>query len=148
MPARRDTPALTAAERLAVGRPRTLIAALAGFTALASVIGGFTANLLAPEVFTGFGESVWWALQTFTTVGYGDVVPDTSSGRLVASAVMLAGLAAVSVFTALVTAVFIDARTRQLAAEDQPGQTDTIDALHAIEARLAAIERSLADADR
>lgn len=56
---------------------------------------------------TTFGVAVWWALQTITTVGYGDNIPITVPGRIVASAVMFTGIAAVGVISASLSAQFV-----------------------------------------
>lgn len=56
---------------------------------------------------TTFGTAVWWALQTITTVGYGDNIPITVPGRIVASAVMMLGIAAVGVISASLSAQFV-----------------------------------------
>lgn len=42
---------------------------------------------------TSFGDAVWWAVTTMTTVGYGDRYPTTSQGRLAAIALMIGGIA-------------------------------------------------------
>ncbi|HEU5065789.1 MAG TPA: potassium channel family protein, partial [Gaiellaceae bacterium] len=47
------------------------------------------------------------ALQTVTTVGYGDVTPKEVSGRIVAGAVMLYGIAFIAIVTALITSTFV-----------------------------------------
>jgi voltage-gated potassium channel len=47
-----------------------------------------------------FGDALWWALSTMTTVGYGDRYPTTGEGRLVAGGLMLAGVALLGVITA------------------------------------------------
>jgi polar amino acid transport system substrate-binding protein len=52
----------------------------------------------------GIGAAVWWSTVTFTTVGYGDKVPVTVAGRLVAIVWMLASVVLVSAFTGFVTA--------------------------------------------
>ncbi len=54
-----------------------------------------------------FEEALWWALVTATTVGYGDVTPVTPAGRLIAGALMLAGIASVTMLTAALAAAFI-----------------------------------------
>ncbi len=60
-----------------------------------------------------FGRGAGWALVTLTTVGYGDVVPVTTLGRLVASAVILGGVVIVAMVTATVASIFIERKLRQ-----------------------------------
>lgn len=55
-----------------------------------------------------FGDALWWAATTVTTVGYGDKVPVTVEGRLVAVALMVVGIAVLGVVTASVAAWFVD----------------------------------------
>ncbi len=59
------------------------------------------------------GRGAWWALVTLTTVGYGDVVPITTLGRLVAAGVILGGVLSLSLITATVASVFIERKFRQ-----------------------------------
>lgn len=54
-----------------------------------------------------FGDAVWWAATTVTTVGYGDRFPVTTEGRLVAVVLMLVGIALVGSVTAAVAAWFV-----------------------------------------
>ncbi len=78
--------------------------------------------------------ALWWAVQTVTTVGFGDVVPKTVGGRLIGILVMLEGLAFLAVITALVTSTFVARAQRELRA---PNQLDDI------AARLDRIETAL-----
>ena len=55
-----------------------------------------------------FGDAIWWAVVTVTTVGYGDVSPVTTEGRLIAVLLMLTGIAVIGVFTATVASFFFD----------------------------------------
>jgi len=56
---------------------------------------------------------MWWAVQTVTTVGYGDNLPDNRLGYVVASILMLTGIAFLTVATATITAMLVEARHRK-----------------------------------
>ncbi|HCA61890.1 MAG TPA: potassium channel protein, partial [Synechococcales bacterium UBA8647] len=53
--------------------------------------------------FQSVGQGVYWAVVTMTTVGYGDVVPQTVLGRLLAAAVMLLGFGIIAIPTGIVS---------------------------------------------
>lgn len=55
-----------------------------------------------------FGDAVWWAMTTVTTVGYGDVYPVTGTGRLIGVGLMLAGIALLGTVTATIASLLID----------------------------------------
>ena len=55
-----------------------------------------------------FGDALWWAIATVTTVGYGDVYPVTPEGRLIAIFVMVTGIGVIGVFTATVASLFFE----------------------------------------
>jgi voltage-gated potassium channel len=54
-----------------------------------------------------YGDALWWALTTMTTVGYGDRFPVTAEGRFMAAALMLSGIAVLGVLTASIAAWFV-----------------------------------------
>jgi voltage-gated potassium channel len=54
-----------------------------------------------------FGDGLWWAMTTVTTVGYGDKFPVTTEGRILAVALMIMGISLVGVITASVAAWFV-----------------------------------------
>jgi voltage-gated potassium channel len=54
-----------------------------------------------------FGDGLWWAISTVTTVGYGDRYPTTTEGRFLAVALMMMGISLVGVITASVAAWFV-----------------------------------------
>ena len=56
---------------------------------------------------TSFGDALWWAVVTITTVGYGDFTPVTVLGRCIAVALMLSGIAVIGVVTASVASWFV-----------------------------------------
>jgi voltage-gated potassium channel len=105
-----------------------------------TLAGGVTVWLLDRHGIGGFGDSLWWAMQTVTTVGYGDVVPKGTSGRIIGALLMLNGIALLSVVTAAVTAMLVEqARRRQSQAEDDEVKAT----LERIESRLGEIEARL-----
>lgn len=55
-----------------------------------------------------FGDALWWAITTVTTVGYGDTFPVTPAGRGIAAFLMVAGIALFGVLTANIAAFFIE----------------------------------------
>ena len=81
---------------------------------------------------------MWWALQTVTTIGYGDVTPANPIGRIIATFVMLEGIAFLTIITAAITSSFI-ARAQQ--EREARGGAD--DAVARVEARLEGIEQRL-----
>jgi voltage-gated potassium channel len=115
---------------------------LAFVTLVITLAAALAVRLFAHGEFDSFGESVWWAAQTVTTVGYGDVVPETAFSKTIAVGVMLLGVAAVSLLTAVVTSVVVT-YTQERSAEREDHQDPQLDALHRIERRLDAIERRL-----
>ena len=97
-------------------------------------------HFLSPKAFATWGDEIWWAAQTVTTVGYGDVVPGTGGGRFIAGIVMFFSVATVSLVTAVVTAGFVAFQQRRLSGEAERHQ-ELRDALERIEKRLQALER-------
>lgn len=64
-----------------------------------------------PEVFTSILTSLWWAVASFTTVGYGDMVPITPGGRLFTTFVLFIGLGIIAVPAAIVTTALLETQT-------------------------------------
>lgn len=64
-----------------------------------------------PEVFTSILTSLWWAVASFTTVGYGDMVPITAGGRIFTTFVLFIGLGIIAVPAAIVTTALLEAET-------------------------------------
>ena len=80
---------------------------------VAVVIFGIVEHLIDDQTFPTVWLGMWWALETVTTVGYGDVVPQDSVGRVVASFLLLGGLALLSVVTATITSGFVARAQRE-----------------------------------
>jgi voltage-gated potassium channel len=75
--------------------------------------------------FVTFGDALWWGIVTFTTVGYGDLVPETPTGRFVAVLLMLGGVALIGLLAGslaeLFTATEAGADADQTEGRDDPG---------------------------
>jgi voltage-gated potassium channel len=93
-----------------------------------------------------FADALWWAATTVTTVGYGDRYPTTETGRLIAAALMLVGIALLGVVTASVAAWFVN-RLRPV-QEAEEAQSDTLrevlSELRRLHERLDALDRRTA----
>lgn len=133
----------TAFERLLFSKPITPRRAgvlIAATSLTLTVLGGLAVWILDSSGVGSLGDSFWWAMQTVTTVGYGDVVPKGATGRVIGAILMLNGIALISVVTAIVTATLVEqARRRRSAIDDQ----EVAAALGRIETRLEQIEAAL-----
>jgi voltage-gated potassium channel len=112
--------------------------AIALATLVISVAGGAIMTLVDRHDFPTVGEGLWFSAQTVTTVGFGDHVPTTTAGRLVAVAVMIAGIALVTVVTAAITAIFVESARRRFGRGEEARLAE-------IAERLERIERALAE---
>ncbi len=113
----------------------TLIVAL-----VTVMLSGLIISRLDPDIGT-FSEGIWWAWSTMTTVGYGDVVPQTPGARIFAALVMLFGVVLLSLVTANLAAFFIGSDVEKIETEEK--ESDRL--LKDIAARLERIEKQLQD---
>lgn len=110
----------------------------ASLVALLVFVAGIAVAETDPARFPDPWRGVWWAFVTVTTVGYGDVVPSSPLGRIVAVCLMLVGIGFLSLLTASVAAKFMEQ------AQTEAGPSDEIlTELRRISARLDAIEQRL-----
>ena len=117
---------------------------LALSTILITFVAGVAAWVLSPQGFGSLGDTLWWAAQTVTTVGYGDVVPMSSWGRVIGVVVMVFGVTAVSLITALVTSAVVAFEQRRRSAQEEAEHHHPLhETLARIERRLEAIETRL-----
>ena len=65
-------------------------------------------NAAQPEAFTNIFDSMWWAVATFTTVGYGDIYPITISGKILSTIIAFLGIGLVAVPTGIISAGFVE----------------------------------------
>ena len=117
------------------------------YTALVTFAGGLVGWLADRKDFQTLGDGLWWSLQTVTTVGYGDIVPSSGTGRVIGAFVMISGIAFLTVITAAVTASLIEAaRRRQPPRADRPLPSE--ESTREVIARLSAIEAKLDELGR
>lgn len=132
MPGRLEERLQRGVERLTLFKAVRMVATVALTLALVAAI----LELMVDSGINGFGNALWWAIVTVTTVGYGDVVPETSIGRMIAGALMLVGVSAIPITTSLVVSVFI---TRIQAKQHEQDAAERADLV----ARLERIEQAL-----
>jgi voltage-gated potassium channel len=87
--------------------PRQAAVVIAVVSTSITVIAGLLMTVVDRGGFPSLGSGLWWAVQTVTTVGYGDHVPTTLGGQLLAALVMLLGIGFITVITAAITSSFI-----------------------------------------
>ena len=113
---------------------------IAGVTVAVAVAGAIVMRVLdREEQFSSIGISLWWSLQTITTVGYGDTVPHDTLGRVVAAIVMVTGIAFVAVITAAISAAFVESARRR---RGRNPDDVIIERLDRIEATLTAMAKA------
>ena len=125
-------------------RPRLAASLIVGLWAIGVVVFGVVERLVDPETFDSVWLAMWWALQTVTTVGYGDVVPGDTVGKVIASFLMLGGLSLYAVVTGAITSAFVaGAQARRHTGREDP----VTHRLEEITAQLEAIRAELARLD-
>jgi voltage-gated potassium channel Kch len=109
-------------------------------TALVVLVAGALISLIDHEEYPTVGVGIWWALETVTTVGYGDVAPRDFAGRLVGGFVMLEGIAFIAIVTAVITSSFVARATHEYDATLQKGELSDRELM---EKRFDDLERKL-----
>lgn len=122
-------------------RPRLAAGVIAVSWLVAIVVFGVVQHLIDPDSFDNVWLGMWWATQTVTTVGYGDVVPGDTAGYLIAVVLMVGGLSLFAVVTGVITSTFVARAQAERAAE----ATDPVLAkVIRIETQLTAIKADVA----
>ena len=115
-------------------------------------VGAIVIRIVDEHDFSSFGLAFWWALQTVTTVGYGDVVPTTRTGQVIGGIEMVLGISFITFLVAGVTSTVIQSRQAEereahRAATDVQtivdGLAELREAVIEMDNRLAKIESHL-----
>jgi len=122
-------------------RPRYAAYVIVVAWAIGVVVFGVVERLVDPGTFDNVWLGMWWAIQTVTTVGYGDVVPGSTAGKVIATFLMLGGLSLFAVVTGAITSAFV-AQRQKVAGDRDPvvrkldELTTKLDALQSEVARM------------
>ena len=116
----------------------TLRKALGLIVGVASVLatGAAVLERLIDPAFDTFPEALWFAVTTVSTVGYGDVVPESGAGRVVAATLMLTGLGLIPLITSVVVATLVAQRSHS-------GRDEELKDLTLILERLDSLDRKV-----
>ncbi|GAA3667235.1 voltage-gated potassium channel [Yimella lutea] len=133
--------------RASVGLRGRVAVYLAGGSVLLSFVAALAvldAERLNPDAsITSFGDAWWWALTTMTTVGYGDTFPVTTTGRFIAAALMVGGIALLGTVTATLASWLADRVREEEAASD-----DVLVELRALRREIAELRAGQADSSQ
>jgi voltage-gated potassium channel len=110
-------------------------------TLLVIVIAGAAQSLVDNGDFHTTWDGIWWAVETVTTVGYGDLKPTSIQGRIVAIVVMLFGIGFLSVLTATIASRFVKTERGEETEE-------ILAALARLEAEFADLKQQVAHRQR
>jgi voltage-gated potassium channel len=94
------------------------------------LVAAATVHFLSPKAFATWGDEIWWAAQTVTTVGYGDVVPSNTAGKIVASVVMFTGIALITVVSGAVASGLVQTVRRKRGMDTETQMLQEIERLH------------------
>jgi voltage-gated potassium channel len=118
----------------------------AAFLALLTVIAGgaaFEAAERSKQSVT-FADGLWWAMETITTVGYGDLTPKTTLGRIVGTIVMTVGIGFIVLLTGAVAERFLRAEVVEAEEATQLAASDIATELVRVRMQLERIEAAMA----
>jgi voltage-gated potassium channel len=124
---------LTRGSHAAVGRTATAIIVGAAILAFVGALSMFDAERTDPNsTIQTFGDALWWAFVTMSTVGYGDMYPITETGRIVAVLMMIVGVSLLG----LVSATLASALLLRLRGEDKDDQDVVLARIDSLENKV------------
>ncbi len=122
------------------GRVSVYVGGAAVMTMFVAALAVLDAERPSPDAnIAGFGDALWWAATTVTTVGYGDQYPVTNQGRVVAVGLMLAGIALIGVITATFASWLIE-RVQEI---EETSRTATRRDVQALSQQIADLQATV-----
>jgi voltage-gated potassium channel len=113
--------------------------------AVGVVVFGVVERLVDPDTFDNVWLGMWWAIQTVTTVGYGDVVPGSTAGKVIAGFMMLGGLSLFAVVTGAITSAFVAQAQKQMSGDPVSQQLEEL--AGEVQSLRAELRRAQGDRD-
>lgn len=127
------------------GRITTYVAGAASLLIFVASLAVLDAERPAPgATIKTLGDAMWWAVVTVTTVGYGDEVPITPQGRLIAAALMFCGIALLGIVTATFAAWIVE----KIAVQDAKQQAVTVSHIKDLEAKIDTLQQMISTLQR
>lgn len=128
------------------GRVVTYVAGSAALLVFVGALAVLDVEQSAPDAkILTFGDALWWAITTITTVGYGDMYPVTPLGRLVASALMMSGIAVLGVVTASIASWLVQRVEESTEAAAESVEEPLLAELAGLATEIAALRRDVAE---
>ncbi|WP_458781374.1 potassium channel family protein [Arthrobacter sp. D3-16] len=127
------------------GRVVTYVAGSAAMLVFVGALAVLDVEQSAPDAkIVTFGDALWWAMTTITTVGYGDMFPVTPMGRMVAAALMMSGIAVLGVVTASIAAWLVQ-RVEDTAEAVSDAEEPVRAGVAELAAEMALLRREIAE---
>jgi voltage-gated potassium channel len=128
-----------------IANARSVTFGMAGSFLVLALVGAIVMRIADSHDFSSVGLAIWWALQTITTVGYGDATPTTTTGRVIGGVEMAFGVALISLLTAAVTSTVIQ---RDKAREQEEDRAHAEQSTRAILEAVAQARAEIAELGR
>jgi voltage-gated potassium channel len=127
------------------GRVATYVAGSAALLVFVGALAVLDAEQSVPgaKILT-FGDAVWWAVTTITTVGYGDLYPVTAVGRTVAAALMMSGIAVLGVVTASIASWLVQRVSDTTESAVENAEQPLLAEINDLAAEVAALRHEIA----